>query len=292
MRGIFKLVPLLLLCLLAGLALSTCAPVTLLNSITPSGSFNRVKDISFAAHPRLKLDVYRAEKEIPNSPVLLFVHGGGWDEGSKDIYKFLGDGFAKDGYTTVIPNYRLYPEARFPDPVVDVAHAVNWTNTQYPDRPMILIGHSAGAYNVLMAGLVPDYIKETGSNLCESVSGIISLAGPTGIVPLDKEEPYLTVFPDLFTKKDAPLNNVDSPAPPFYLLHGQDDKTVYPQNSERLLELILARGGDAKLKIYESMDHIEIVQFLSRFFDGKDTIKDDILNFVKLNSNPKTNYCQ
>lgn len=287
MKPIFK--TMLLSCTASGLL--SCAPVDLLNTITPAGSFDRMSDVSFADHSKLKLDVYRSGNEIPGSPVLMFVHGGGWEDGSKDIYKFIGDGFAKSGYTTVIPNYRVYPEARFPDTIADTAQAASWASTQFPDRSLILIGHSAGAYNVLMTGLDPDFMSKAGGDLCANVAGIISLAGPTGIVPLE-EEPYITVFPDRFTKSDAPLNIVKHPSPPFYLLHGADDTTVYPQNSQKLSELVKARGGIAEVKIYDKMDHIEIVQYISRYFDGKDTVKDDIIKFIESQSDEKDNYCQ
>lgn len=273
-----------------GLSFAACAPVTLLNGITPSGSFSKAKDISYGPLERQSLDIYKADTPKVDAPVIVFIHGGSWTEGSKDIYKFLAEGFTKDGYDIVVPNYRLYPETKYPGMIEDTAKAVAFIETKYPGRPLVLMGHSAGAYNMLMTVLEPSYLKAAGGDLCGRVAGAISLSGPTGIIPLDSE-PYITIFPDRFTKDDAPLNNVKSPAPAIFFGHGVDDKTVYPQNSARLAEKITARGGKADVKTYAGMNHTEAVQFLSRRFDGKASLKEDIVRFI--DALPKSgDFCQ
>lgn len=269
-----------------------CAPVNILNTITPSGSFEKAKDISYGDLDRQKLDIYRAEISRPDSPVLVFVHGGSWTDGSKNIYKFLAEGFTSEGFDVVVPNYRLYPDAVYPQMIEDSAKAVAFTAKQYPDRPLVVIGHSAGAYNVLMLGLDGAYLKSAGANLCEAVSGIVSLSGPTGIIPL-KEEPYITIFPDRFTSTDAPLNNVKGPMPPLFLGHGDKDKTVYPQNSEALAKKINERGGKAIYKLYDDMNHTGPVKVLSRHFDGDSSLKNDIIEFaLDVSKGRKANNCQ
>ena len=274
----------------AVVGLAACAPVNLLNTVTPSGSFDKAKDVSYGDLDRQKLDIYRPDKPKVGSPVIVFVHGGSWEEGSKDIYKFLADGFAKDGYEIVIPNYRLYPEVVYPLMIEDTAKAIAFTQDRYPDRPLVLIGHSAGAYNVLMAVQKPSFLADAGGNLCDRVTGVVSMAGPTGIIPLDSE-PYITIFPDRFTGEDAPLNNVSGPTPPIFFAHGKDDGTVYPQNSQALADKIVARGGKANVKVYDGVNHIEIVQFLSRHFDGKANVKTDIVTYI--DGLPKSgNFCQ
>jgi len=81
------------------LATVACAPVNLLNGITPSGSFEKAKDISYGDLERQKLDVYRAETPRPNAPVLVFIHGGSWTDGSKypeAVYPQMIEDSAKD----------------------------------------------------------------------------------------------------------------------------------------------------------------------------------------------------
>lgn len=272
-----------------GLTFAACAPVTLLNGITPSGSFSKAKDISYGPLERQALDIYKADTPKAGAPAIVFIHGGSWTEGSKDIYKFLAEGFTKDGYDVVVPNYRLYPETKYPGMIEDSAKAIAFAAKQYSDRPLVVMGHSAGAYNTLMVMLDPQYAKEAELDLCSRVAGAVSLSGPTGIIPLDSE-PYITIFPDRFTASDAPLNNALFPSPPILFGHGLDDTTVYPQNSQALANKINARGGNAVVKTYEGMNHIEAVQFLSRRFDGKAELKNDIVSFIE--SLPKSgNFC-
>lgn len=267
------------LAVLTGLTFAACAPVTLLNTITPSGSFSKAEGISYGPLARQAMDIYKADSPKAGAPAIVFIHGGSWTEGSKDIYKFLAEGFTKDGYDVLVPNYRLYPETKYPGMINDSAMAIAFAAEQYPNRPLVVMGHSAGAYNMLMVMLEPKYAKAAKLDLCNRVAGAISLSGPTGIIPLDSE-PYITIFPDRFTASDAPLNNVSSPAPPILFGHGLDDTTVYPQNSQALADKIKARGGSAVVKTYEGMNHTEAVQFLSRRFDGKADLKADIVSFV------------
>ncbi len=258
----------------------SCAPVTLLNTVTPSGSFSKTKDISYGPLERQKLDIYKAEPPKANAPVIIFVHGGGWDGGSKDIYKFLAQAFTSRGYDFAVPNYRLFPEARYPDMIVDTAKAMAYILGQYKDRPIIVMGHSAGGYNALMATLDKSYLAAEGIDICERVSGVISLAGPTGAYEL-KKEPYITIFPNRFRGADAPLGHVASKAPPLFLMNGADDITVGPKNAQNLAAAINARGGQVTLKIYEGFGHITPVKNLSKHFDGGNSYKDELFAFIE-----------
>ena len=259
---------------------SACAPVSILNGITPSSTFDRTKNVSFGDGDRDELDIYRAEKPKEMAPVLMFVHGGSWDSGSKNIYKFLAEGFTKSGFDIVIPNYRIYPNAKFPDFLMDNADAVAFTRQRFPGRKIVLIGHSAGAYNVLMLGLRDEHLKQAGVDRCEAIAGIVSLAAPVGVVPL-KSAPLTEIFPNRFTADDAVLNNVTGPAPAVFLGHGEKDTTVSPINATKLGEKILARGGIAQVEIYPGQSHSDVVKVLSRHFDGDATLKADIVKFIE-----------
>ena len=275
--------------LLIGLA--ACAPVKILNTITPSGSFDREKNISYGPIERQKLDIYRAEKPRLNAPVLMFVHGGSWDSGSKNIYKFLGQGFTAEGFDVVIPNYRLYPDAVFPVMIEDTAKAIAFTAQQFPGRELVVMGHSAGAYNALMTVMRPEFYPGGASAMCSTIAGVVALAPPTGIVPL-KEEPLITVFPDRFTAADAPMNNVTGAVPPVFFGHGMKDTTVFPQNSQMLAEKITARGGQARVETYADLDHIDVIKVMSRYFDGGSSLKADVIDFIDGLDTNKRNYCQ
>jgi acetyl esterase/lipase len=263
----------------AAAALAACAPVSILNGITPASTFDRTKNVSFGEGDRDVLDIYRSETAKEGAPVLMFVHGGSWDSGSKGIYKFLAEGFTRSGYDIVVPNYRIYPEAKFPNFLEDNAKAVAYTAETFPGRKIVLIGHSAGAYNVLMLGLRDQYLREAGVDRCAVIAGVVGLAAPTGIVPLESER-LIEIFPDRFTADDAVLNNVTGPSPAIFLGHGESDTTVYPKNSTALADKITARGGEAQVEIYPGQSHTDVVKVLSRHFDDDTTLKADIVNFI------------
>ena len=277
-------------CLIGLAILAACAPVAILNGITPSGSFSKAKDLSYGDLDRQKLDVYKSETPRPNSPILVFAYGGSWTDGNKEIYKFLAEGFTSEGYDVSVIDYRLYPKIVYPEMVEDTATAIAFTAKQYPDRPLVVMGHSAGAYNVLMATLNKTFLSAQGVSVCDRIAGVVSLAAPTGAYEL-KEEPYITIFPDRFQKDDTPLAFASAPSPSLFVMNGADDTTVGPKNAEELAAKIQNRGGKATLKIYDGLDHTDAVKLLSRHFDDDAPLKSDIIRFI--NGLPKSgNFCR
>ena len=130
-----------------------------------------------------------------------------------------------------------------------------------------------------MLGLRDEYLTAAGVDRCAAIAGVVGLAAPTGVVPLESER-LIEIFPDRFTGQDAVLNNVTGPSPAIFLGHGQNDTTVYPVNSTTLAEKVTARGGSAKAKVYPKQNHIDVVKVLSRHFDDDVTLKADIENFI------------
>lgn len=117
----------------------------------------RTKDIAYvdAGTPgfhaeRHLLDVYAPKRSSAKPrPVVVFIHGGNWDSGNKNIYTFIGRRLAKQGVVAVVINYRLAPAVQVPDMANDCARAVFWATrhiAEYggdPDR-IFVMGHSAG----------------------------------------------------------------------------------------------------------------------------------------------------
>jgi len=120
-----------------------------------------------------KLDVYH-NSESKNNPVVIFIHGGYWDEGKKDIYGFLGRNFAKKEVVTVIPNYTLSPNGNYNTMAKEVAAAIMWTSENislYNGDPnqIYLMGHSAGGHLIALTSTNPKYLGEN----ADLVKGVI-----------------------------------------------------------------------------------------------------------------------
>jgi acetyl esterase/lipase len=267
-----------------------CAPVTFLNTITPSSSYKVAKNIAYGSEERQSLDIYEPDQPRANAPIIVFIYGGSWDSGNKGMYKFVAENFASNGYTTVVPDYRLYPEVKYPAFLEDTAAAIAEIDERYPDRSQILIGHSAGAYNVVLTTVDHKYLAAENIDACETIAGTIGLAGPYGDPQL-KKEPLITIFPDKHGADDAPINHIDGPKPPLFLAIGDKDETVATQHGVALAERITARGGSVINKIYPDLTHTSIVKVLSRYFDDNSTLKADMLDFIAAQSKAKEDFC-
>ena len=116
---------------LAGSAalLQGCSPLQLLNGWVPSGTYTIKTGVRYGthgAHERHQLDVYRPTAAPASAPVVVFFYGGNWNSGAREDYLFAGEALAGKGCVAVLPDYRLYPEVRYPDFLVDCAAAVRW----------------------------------------------------------------------------------------------------------------------------------------------------------------------
>jgi acetyl esterase/lipase len=217
--------------------------------------------------------------------VIVFLYGGSWRSGDKDDYEFLGAALASRGFVTIVPDYRLVPDVRFPSFVEDCAASVRWVADHVAGyggdpRGIVLAGHSAGAYNAVMLALAGDYLRTAGVE-ASAVRGAVGLAGPYDFLPFDVDATRNAFgqAPDL--QLTQPVHFVRSDAPPLLLLWGADDVSVGPHNLESLAQLQRAAGGAVETKVYENVDHIDILLALSRPFRGRAPVLDDLTAFVR-----------
>jgi acetyl esterase/lipase len=137
-------------------------------------------------HPaRLSLDVY-TDPDLTRAPVLLFIHGGSWQRGSKRAIGQKPLRFTAEGFVVVASNYRFRPQVEVPDMARDVAAAVAWIKEGIgelggdPSR-IFLMGHSAGAHLVALVGTNGSYLESQGLKLGD-LSGVVVLdTGPFNV---------------------------------------------------------------------------------------------------------------
>jgi acetyl esterase/lipase len=139
------------------------------------------RDIAYGAHSRNVLDVY-APCNAARAPVVIFAHGGALVEGDKDrtpeLYSNVCWFMTRHDMIGINLEYRLAPEARYPDVTEDVAAAVRWTRANIasfggdPDN-IFLFGHSAGALHVGSYAYDRRFHPAGGSG----VAGLIVLSG-------------------------------------------------------------------------------------------------------------------
>ena len=255
---LFRWVGLVLLTLV-----SACSPAAVLNTLAPSTGISQTQAVRYAAGDRHELDIY-APKGQSAAPVVVFIYGGGWKAGDRQQYRFVAAALAAKGFLVVVPDYRLFPEARFPDFLRDNAEAVAWTRSniaRYGGDPsrMFLMGHSAGAYNVVMLTLDRQWLAEQGLDPDRDIAGTIGLAGPYDFLPLHDPELEDIFAPAGDLRLSQPINFARGDGPPMLLAAGTADETVLPRNTDRLATAIRQDGGSVQERLYPGVNHVKII---------------------------------
>ncbi len=262
--------------------LSTLGPA-LLNALTPRRGYSLRRDIAYGPGVRETLDVYVPDGLTAPAPVLLFWYGGSWQSGARGHYRWLGQAFASRGIVTVVADYRLYPNARYPDFVHDSAaafvfvheHARDWGGD--PGR-IFLMGHSAGAYNAAMLASDLSLLPRFGGE-ASWIRGVIGVAGPYDFLPL-KSADLIDIFGGDNVPATQPISHIDGPRAPMLLITGSKDTTVGPGNTKRMARKLEANGGEARAVFYPGDGHIGIILSLAPGFRGRNTLLADVLAFI------------
>lgn len=272
-----RLLPLLLM-VLAG-----CTPLGAFNALVPKDEGARLvaRDQAYAPGDRRRLDVY-APASIGQAarPVIVFFYGGSWKGGSKDGYSFVGRALAAQGFVVAVPDYRLVPQVRFPRFVEDSAAAVKWVRAHVarfggdPDR-IVLVGHSAGAYNAAMLAVDPRWLGPDRA----AVKGWAALAGPYEFLPLDTE-----VTKDAFGAADdleatQPILFASADDPPALLVAGGEDELVLPSQSTGMAIALVEAGAKAEALVYPDVGHVGLVTAMAKPFRGEATVLRDVAAF-------------
>ena len=266
---------------LMSVGLSGCSALDVLDTIVPAGGTVAATDLAYGTGPRQQLDVYRPVAPAARpAPVLVFFYGGNWQTGARRHYRFVAQALAARGIVTVVPDYRLYPETRYPGFVEDGAAAVAWTAANIArfggdPRRIVVAGHSAGAHTALMLALNPAFGVARGT-----LAGAVGLAGPYAFEPTGETRDILAV--DRGGPSAMPIDYADGTAVPVLLITGDADTTVYPSNSERLAARIRARGGRADLVVYPGVGHIKIVAALASPLAWLAPVRRDVVDFVAM----------
>jgi acetyl esterase/lipase len=208
------------------------------------------------------LDVY-TPRRARNATVIIFFYGGRWQGGQKGWYRLLASTFVSRGYLFVVPDYRLYPEVKFPEFLRDAADAWRWTKQHIgqfggDQQNIFLMGHSAGAYIAAMIALDPQWLAATGHAGKGEVAGLIGIAGPYDFLPL-KDPIFVDIFGGSDRQQTQPILFANKQKAPALFLAGKNDNVVDPNNSIRLANKLQGCGNRAKARIYPRLGHISIL---------------------------------
>jgi acetyl esterase/lipase len=272
-------------------ALAGCMPLSTFNALVESDSHELIT-AAYGASSRQHLDVY-VPVETPARvspaqgwPLVVFFYGGSWKYGERADYRFVGEALAARGIAAVIPDYRLYPEVRYPDFLKDNAAATAWALREAarfgadPKRVFVM-GHSAGGYNAAMVALDARWLG--GESITPTqLAGWIGLAGPYEFLPIENPDVKpVFLHPDTPLESE-PIRHVSAAVPPTFLAAAPDDDLVNPErNTKQLASKLQKTGIPVTLQIYPYTSHTTLIgafAFPLRFLAP---VLDDVVEFVK-----------
>ncbi len=237
----------------------------------------------------ITLDLYAPPVTATPKPLIVWVHGGGWRQGTTRVHPGYGDwtkalsSLAARGYVVAAVDYRLSGEARFPAGLQDVQDAVRWLRKNAnaygidPNR-VALWGASSGAHLAALAAAaceeksLNDPASDVSISPCVQATVdwfgptdfSIALKPPTGVEPTsaaviedmgDFLGCKLAACPASQIRAANPIAYVSAETPPFLIMHGMADKTVSIADSNALNAALKAKGADVQMIAYPGLAH-------------------------------------
>ncbi|GAB4055969.1 alpha/beta hydrolase [Spirosoma litoris] len=263
-------------------------------------SFNsrRTKDVAYVSSTspdfspeRHLLDIYTPRStSAKGRPVVVFMHGGAWNSGSKNLYFIIGRRLAKQGVVAVVINYRLAPAVEVPAMADDCARAVIWTAQHIADyggdpNRIFVMGHSAGGG---LAALVAndDQLFTKFGMAKNPVKGAI-LDDPGGLDMFDYltkmqypgDESYLGAFgkkPDVWRTVSA-LYYLRADSPPVLMYAGENTYPGIASSTRKYDKRLQELGIKHEFTVLPGKKHIPMV---TQLFWKNNVIYRDLLKFV------------
>ncbi|MDL4815624.1 alpha/beta hydrolase [Actinomadura opuntiae] len=196
-----------------------------------------------------------------NAPLVLFLHGGAWRRGRRDDMGMRTRGWspgpfarlAAAGFAVACADYRLSGEATFPAQLDDVRAALRWLVLRSaelgvdPGR-IVVWGESAGGHLASLLALTSDEPR---------LAGAVVWYGPADLTlsPGPPESLLLGGDPADKARAAGPVAHVHAGAPPFLLVHGEDDTLVPCAHSQALAGRLREVGAPVDLRLVPSAEH-------------------------------------
>jgi acetyl esterase/lipase len=220
---------------------------------------------------RQSLDLYVPARSDEPLPLIVWIHGGGWKYGSKNVCPVLA--WTQKGYVVASINYRLSRDAKFPAQIRDCEAAIGWLREKarkyHIDRDRVVAwGESAGGHLASLVGTAWDAAEwdsrqEKGTGRVEAV---IDWYGRSDLTPVSTN-PAFADSPSAFllggcgdevarlSREASPILHVSKDDPPFLIMHGDQDKVVPLRQSQAFAEALKKVGVKVKLLVLKGIGH-------------------------------------
>ncbi len=245
-------------------------------------------DRPYGGHPRHVLDIYQPRNSEGALPVVVYFHGGGLVRGDKRAFANIGTFFARHGIVGITANYRLAPEAKWPNGAEDVAGTIKWIKANAAEygidaEKIFLMGSSAGAVHVSgYAFFEANQLENDGVAGAILVSlpnvDLVKKAGPKGVLRSRGEKAYYGTDPGKYPSM-SPINTIAGRVMPLYIAYAELDPPGI-QGQNLLLIQALHRRDNLLPTVKQAQGHNHIS--ITRHFNTKDeALGLDIIEFVR-----------
>ncbi|MFF5926664.1 alpha/beta hydrolase [Streptomyces hydrogenans] len=217
-------------------------------------------DVPYGTEPCETLDFFPAAR--PDAPLLVFVHGGYWQELSKDESSFPARRTVPAGAAFAALDYGLAPAYRLEEIVAQVRRGLDWlvahaAELGVDERRIVLSGSSAGAHLVLMA-LLDDW-RPAGRHPADAFAGAVLLSGVYDLEPL-----RLTYVnePLGLTEETArlmsPLHRLPERLPPLVVARGGAETDEFRRQHDDLVAAVTGRSPEVRELVVSHRNHFDI----------------------------------
>jgi dipeptidyl aminopeptidase/acylaminoacyl peptidase len=225
-----------------------------------------ILNVSYGTHIYNTFDIYLPEERTNNTPVIILIHGGAWNEGDKSLFTDLTKYWRDRGYAAATINYRLTHTSEnniHPAQVNDIGKAIEFISSKASEwhlsnNKFALLGASAGAHLSLL------YTYKYNTN--NKVKTVISMAGPSDLTSMENasaEQVQAVIWllgstflsAPLLYSQASPVAQVNANSKPTLIFHGKLDNVVPYQQSVELQNRLNKSGIDNKLVLYDDTGH-------------------------------------
>lgn len=239
-------------------------------------------------HQRHVLDVYSPRLKDALTEVVIFIHGGKWKMGNKEMFNYVGINFAEKGKTAVLINYRLSPSVTYDEMAMDCARAVKWVYSQIEfyggnKAKLYLYGHSSGGHLASLISSNPRFFEAL--EMKNPIKGcvLIDAFGMDMYNFLQKPTPENEWMFDTFTKdeikwKDAsPSQFVDENTPKFLLFVGERTHDIIYKDVKKFSKLLEDKGIPADITEMNKKKHMLMI---GQMIDFRNEIYEKCITFM------------
>lgn len=228
--------------------------------------------------PAQELNVFAPVKHHEAAPVLLFIHGGNWRSGKKELYSWFGSRLARKGIVAVVVDYPLSPEADYTEQARYSALALRWTWNNIasyggdPER-IFLSGHSSGGHLAALLGTDSTWLRTVGLTISPRGLVLIDAAGLNmyGYLRdggLKDEATYPATFGTDAEgwKKATPLHHIHNDMPPMLILTGGRSYPSIISSNDTFARAMRERGFAFRHIVQPRRRHVPMItQFFNTF---------------------------